>query len=1073
MKRFLSLLLLALAPAAFAAPGWTRTALTAVPSDLVTTRANLASLPQTTIAMSDNTPDPEEPGPWSTPMANLANGVFDVNTSHADEGSVYPIASNATATFTFSGPARVDEVKIYSSWRDAGRIDVGVVSVAVCDGNGTWTALSGSALPYVETTDGSVLGFRLAFADSSGAPLAQNATGVRIAFGDMDNGWAGIAEIEILGSAGTGTWTKTALQQQAAELVSPADGNLARSVRTTFAVSNNSPANNDKAWQSPAELIVNGIFDTVTSASDEGHLYPFRTGSSVTFSFGAPARVDEVRVYSCWRDNGRVDVGVASVDVCDGEGNWTTLAGSALPFSDGGTSVGWRLVFADGSGAPLAASATAVRVVFGTMDNDWVGIAEMEVLGAYAGTHTVTFCDENGDPLPGVAPQTVATGTAATEPDPSLIPEKEHLVFVGWDVDIFAVFEDLFPRPVYGTEIQYSRNGAWVRTPLSVQAADLAPASSNLVRRPTTSMTLDGAQQQAAAAPNLMLNGVFEGHFDTSKEDIDVYVMRSGVKVTFDFVGEARVDAVRIFSTWIDTGRNDIAVNSVSVRDAVGIWTTLEGSALSFVNTSGIALQSVFSDPSGGPLARGATAIEIDFGTMENTYVGMAEIEVIGELTGVYTVTFCDENGDPLPGVEVQTVEAGHAATAPDPAVVPPKEGFVFTGWSESLDAVLSNLRPRPVYAAPGAVLVSSGPFRTGSPIPFGLNVLAESGAVAADGAVAVSATRDPGYNGENRDPAVLVDGRFVFANGEGDVAAIETGSQFVYTLPSPRDVDSVGFYTFWSDGGRDGFSFSSIQWREEGDPNWKTVSFDEVRYGLGDNFSQGSYFISVSRAGGPLLTNAVAVKIPFLTMDNSCTGIGEIQALRSAVASPRAAWSGRTWGGAPRRSAGGNLLRRESGTSCSFVRNGAAPDAAALAALADGIVSESSTAVCPVASDAIFEAVFDAPERVGRIEFWTKSDGAHDGLAVNEILFRHAGSDAFVPNDDMEPFRVGTFEADGDDTSGGRLHVVVEPASGKYLAEAVTGVRIWFGRADNDRTDLQELEIFPGGDSATMLIVR
>ena len=875
------------------------------------------------------------------------------------------------------------------------------------------------------------------------------------------------------GAHADGTWTKTALSQQAADLVPLADGNLARSPRTTLVLANNSPANTDKAWQSPAELLVNGLFDTVTSASDEGHLYPIRTGASVTFSFGASARVDEVRVYSCWRDAGRIDVGIASVDVCDGEGNWTSLASSELPFADGGSGAGWSLVFADGSGDPLAASATAVRVVFGTMDNGWVGIAEMEVLGAYAGTHTVTFCDENGDPLPGVAPQTVATGTAATEPDPSLIPEKDHLVFVGWDVDISAVFEDLFPRPLYGTEIQFSRNGAWVRTPLAVQAADLAPASSNLVRRPTTSMTLEGAQQQAAAAPNLMLNGVFEGHFDTSKEDIDVYIMRSGVKVTFDFVAEARVDAVRIFSTWIDNGRNDIAVNSVSVRDAVGIWTTLEGATLPFVNTSGIALQSVFADPSGGPLARGATAIEIDFGAVENTYVGMAEIEVIGELTGVYTVTFCDENGDPLPGVAVQTVAAGHAATAPDPSVVPPKAGFVFTGWSEALDAVLSNLRPRPVYAAPGAVLVSSGPFRTGSMIPFGLNVLAESGAVAADGAVAMSSNRGLGYNGENTNQAVLVDGRFVFANGEGDVAVVSSDTRLVYELPSPRDVESVGFYTFWSDGGRDGFSFSSIDWREEGDPNWKTVSFDEVRHGLGDNFSPGSYFVTVSRAGGPLLTNAVAVRIPFLTMDNASTGVGEIQALRAPVAVPRAAWTGETWADAVRRPVGGNLLRGDAVASPSFVRNGAAPDAAALAALSDGVVSESSASVCPVATDAIFEALFDGTQHVSRIEFWTKSDGAHDGLAVNEVLFRHAGSSAFEPNDDMEPFRFATFEAEGDDASSGRQHVVIEAADGGLLAADATGVRIWFGRADNDRTDLQELEIFTDVLPGTVLLVK
>lgn len=876
------------------------------------------------------------------------------------------------------------------------------------------------------------------------------------------------------GARADGTWTKTALSQQAADLVSLADGNLARSPRTTLTLAGNSPANNDKAWQSPAELLVNGIFDTVTSASDEGHLYPIRTGASVTLSFGTAVRVDEVRVYSAWRDAGRVDVGVASVDVCDGEGNWTSLAGSELPFADGGTSVGWRLVFADGSGAPLAAGATAVRVVFGTMDNDWTGIAEMEVLGAYSGTHTVTFCDENGDPLPGVPPQTVATGTAATEPDPSLVPEKSPLVFVGWDVDISAVFEDLFPRPVYGTEIQYSRNGAWERTPFAEQAAELAPASSNLVRRPTTSMTLEGASQQVVAPPNLVVNGVFEGHFDKSDEDIDVYVMKSGVKVTFDFVAEARVDAVRVFSTWIDDGRNDIAVNSVSVRDAVGTWRTLEGSALPFANTGGIALRSVFSDPSGAPLARGATAIEIDFGAVENTYVGVAEIEVLGELTGVYTVTFCDENGDPLPGVETQTIAAGHPATVPDPSVIPEKAGQVFVRWSEPIDAVLSDLRPRPVYAPVGDIVVSSGRFQTGRTIPFGLNVLGESGAVAADGAPAFVSSQALGYNHENTDGAVLVDGRYVFANGEADVAVVGTGTTLAYTLPSPRDVDSVGVYSFWSDGGRDGFAFSSLQYLAEGDSAWQTISFDEIRLGLGDNFSLGSYFATIARASdGPLLTNAVAIRIPFSTMDNTAAGIGEIQALRSPLAAPRVVWSGETWGGSLRRPGGGNLLRRPSGTTASFVRNRATPDAAALAALTDGVVSESSAAVCPVGTDAIFEALFDATQHVSRIEFWTNGGGANDGLAVNEVLFRHAGSSAFEPNDDMEPFRFATFEADGDDASSGRQHVVIEAADGGLLAADATGVRIWFGRADNDRTDLQELEIFTDILPATLILVK
>ena len=150
-----------------------------------------------------------------------------------------------------------------------------------------------------------------------------------------------------------GTWTKTALSHQApypAALVGrPA--NLARFAQTALTVDGNTRTGwQDPAWKSSMTLVTNGVFDTNVSGNDEGLLYPMQTGSSAAFAFGAPARVDEVRVYSCWRDNGRCDVGVASVDVCDAQGNWTSLPGSELAFSDGGASVGWCLVFADASG---------------------------------------------------------------------------------------------------------------------------------------------------------------------------------------------------------------------------------------------------------------------------------------------------------------------------------------------------------------------------------------------------------------------------------------------------------------------------------------------------------------------------------------------------------------------------------------------------------------------------------------------------------------------------------------------------------------------------------------------------
>lgn len=53
------------------------------------------------------------------------------------------------------------------------------------------------------------------------------------------------------------------------------------------------------------------------------------------------------------------------------------------------------------------------------------------------------------------------------------------------------------------------------------------------------------------------------------------------------------------------------------------------------------------------------------------------------------------------------------------------------------------------------------------------------------------------------------------------------------------------------------------------------------------------------------------------------------------------------------------------------------------------------------------------------------------------------------------------------------RQHVVIEAADGGLLAADATGVRIWFGRADNDRTDLQELEIFTDVLPATLILVK
>ena len=427
-----------------------------------------------------------------------------------------------------------------------------------------------------------------------------------------------------------GAWTKTALSHQAPYPVAlvgrPA--NLARFAQTTLAVDGNARTGwQDPAWKSSMTLLTNGVFDVVSSSTDEGYLYPMQTGSSAAFAFGAPARVDEVRVYSCWRDNGRCDVGVASVDVCDAQGNWTSLPGSALAFSDGGASLGWRLVFADSSGAPLADEVSGVRVVFGTMDNDWVGIAEIEVLGAHLGTRTVTFCDENGSPLSGVPAQTVATGTAATPPPAARVPQKSGLVFVGWDEDVGCVFEDIRPRPVYAARVDVHGTGAWTKTAFSASPA-LSPAEKNLARLDTASLSVERGISQRSET-------LADGEFQSSSASYNLY---SGGCVVIVFGEKVRVDGVRFFSLWRDNGRVDLGVTAVEVRDVAGEWTVLENSELPFVPT-GVSpgFEFVFAAPDGRPLANVATGLRIRFGYAENHYVGLPEIEVLGDLASKAT----------------------------------------------------------------------------------------------------------------------------------------------------------------------------------------------------------------------------------------------------------------------------------------------------------------------------------------------------------------------------------------------------------------------------------------------------
>ena len=419
-----------------------------------------------------------------------------------------------------------------------------------------------------------------------------------------------LLSLSAMSAAAAGTWTTTPVNDIPPVLVSAADGNLARFGRTQVAATANGGSN--------VRWLVNGMHEE----KDGGQvIYQMKTGANAVFTFAAEARLDEVRFHTFW-DSGRNDFGFASIDVCDANGDWTTLDNSSLAKSNVNAK-GNTYVFADANGDPLATGVTAVRIVLGDVENGWGGVSEIEVLGAFLGTRTVTFCDADGDPLPGVATQTVSTGTAATEPDPSLVPQRNgSLLFAGWDTDVYAVFEDIRPRPVYNSVgVQYSRNAAWTDTPLA-QATAALTSEGNLARLPTT--TLPNTAATAISNPSAVTNGVF---------DYGSTVLYDHKTVMFDLGAEADIVEVRVFVSWKDNGRSDAGILALRARDAAGAWTTLEGSLLPYEvsDSSVVGHRLSFADPTGVPFARRVTALEIEFGTMENGYVGLPEIEIFGE----------------------------------------------------------------------------------------------------------------------------------------------------------------------------------------------------------------------------------------------------------------------------------------------------------------------------------------------------------------------------------------------------------------------------------------------------------
>lgn len=129
------------------------------------------------------------------------------------------------------------------------------------------------------------------------------------------------------------------------------------------------------------DKLTDGAVPSAAVPAQYGMLCTASSGASVTYSLGdSPVNLTEVRIYSMWKDSGRDQIGISSVEyqTQDG-GNWTAIPNSAVSF-DQGTFMN-RAFLTDSTTGVLAENVAALRINFSTLENGWCGYAEIEAAG--------------------------------------------------------------------------------------------------------------------------------------------------------------------------------------------------------------------------------------------------------------------------------------------------------------------------------------------------------------------------------------------------------------------------------------------------------------------------------------------------------------------------------------------------------------------------------------------------------------------------------------------------------------------------------------------------------------------
>ena len=137
-----------------------------------------------------------------------------------------------------------------------------------------------------------------------------------------------------------------------------------------------------------------------------------------------------------------------------------------------------------------------------------------------------------------------------------------------------------------------------------------------------------------------------------------------------------------------------------------------------------------------------------------------------------------------------------------------------------------------------------------------------------------------------------LHDGQVLLSKANGKVYAFGDRAILQCDFATPVALSSLGFWTYWSEGGRDGIAVDSIEVRRSANGVFREIpAMTAVAHGTravdGNNNSYGRFHATVTRAdGSPLAERVSSMRVIFGIADNDWTSYTEIAAFGTPLPS-------------------------------------------------------------------------------------------------------------------------------------------------------------------------------------------